>query len=216
MERREILSNEFYWEEEGSLIFGSYVVGSATKKKKNVILLTTMKPLLGVTVDDGKCKPAIYKLYDFTKGRTDIVDQRIGFFTTKVKSRRWSMAALAYIIDTARVNASTLYAFNTNVCPLKVDSFEFGMGIVFDLVKPFIQRRNTARLPPMVTSKISLVLKMLGENIVNTIATINECVGPALGEKRKRCKICIGNLLASDNNQNKIASIYQILAPSLW
>ena len=43
MERREILSNEFYWEE-GSLIFGSYVVGSATKKKKNVLLLTTMKP----------------------------------------------------------------------------------------------------------------------------------------------------------------------------
>ena len=48
---------------------------------------------------------------------------------------------------------------------------------------------------------------MLGENIVDTTATRKGCVGPALGEKRKRCKICIGNLLASDNNQNKISSI---------
>ena len=94
------------------------------------------------------------------------------------------------------------------MCPLKVDSFEFGMGIVFDLVKPFIQQRNTARLPPMVTSKISPVLKMLGENIVDTTAMRKECVDPDLGEKRKRCKICIGNLLASDNNQNKIARVY--------
>jgi len=40
-------------------------------------------------MDDGKKKLAIYKLYDFTKGGTDIVDQCIGFYTTiKAKSRR--------------------------------------------------------------------------------------------------------------------------------
>jgi len=40
-------------------------------------------------MDDGKEKLAIYKLYDFTKGGTDIVDQCIGFYTTiKAKSRR--------------------------------------------------------------------------------------------------------------------------------
>jgi len=67
----------------------SYVVDTATKKKKNVLLLTITKPLLGLIMDDGKEKLAIYKLYDFTKGGTDIVDQCIGFYTTiKAKSRR--------------------------------------------------------------------------------------------------------------------------------
>ena len=32
--------------------------------------------MLRVTKDDGKEKPALYKLYDFTKGGTDIVDQK--------------------------------------------------------------------------------------------------------------------------------------------
>ena len=78
---------------------------------------------------------------------------------------------MAYIIDKVQVSASRLYAFNTTVSLLKVDSFEFGMGVVFDLVKQFTQRRNSARLPPMVTSKIFLVLKILEENIVDTTAT---------------------------------------------
>ena len=39
-------------------------------------MLTTMRPCLGVTKGGGKEKPALYKLYDFTKGGTDIVDQK--------------------------------------------------------------------------------------------------------------------------------------------
>lgn len=36
------------------------------------------KTILGVTKDDGKNKPAVFKLFDFAKGGTDIVDQRMG------------------------------------------------------------------------------------------------------------------------------------------
>ena len=35
-------------------------------------------PLLATTKDDNKSKPAIYKLYDFSKGETDIIDQKNG------------------------------------------------------------------------------------------------------------------------------------------
>ena len=105
VEHREALSTEFYWEKEGDLILGSYVVSTSTKKKKNVLMLSTLKPILGTTIDDNKKKAALYKLYDFTKGGTDIVDQRMGFNTCKVKSHKWSMVAFAYILDTARVNS---------------------------------------------------------------------------------------------------------------
>ena len=83
-------NQSFYWDEH-DLVLGSYVVSSSTKKKKTVFLLSTHKPILGTTMDDHKNKGAFYKLYDFTKGGTDIVDQRLGFNTCKFKSRKWSV-----------------------------------------------------------------------------------------------------------------------------
>ena len=108
---REISSTETYWEKNGKLIFTSYVT-KTSKGKKNVIVLSTIEPLLGTTIDDDKCKPAIIKFYDFTKEGTDIIDQKMGYYTVKTKSRRWTMVAFAYLLDTIRVNASTVLAVN--------------------------------------------------------------------------------------------------------
>ena len=96
---REILSTETYWEQDGDLSLSSYVV-RASSGKKNILMLTTMRPLLGVTSDDGKKKPALYKLYDFTKGGMDIVDQKFGNYTVKTKSRKWTTVAFSYLLDT--------------------------------------------------------------------------------------------------------------------
>ena len=84
---RQPLSSEIYWQQDGPLILSTYVVKTATVKK-NVLLLSTLRPILGTTMDDNRDKLAQYKLYDFTKGGTDIVDQRMGFHTSKPKSRR--------------------------------------------------------------------------------------------------------------------------------
>ena len=69
---REINSTETYWEKNGKRIFTSCVT-KKSKGKKNVIVLSTIGLLLGTTIDDDKCKPAIIKFYDFTKGGTDII-----------------------------------------------------------------------------------------------------------------------------------------------
>ena len=103
---REINSTETYWEKNGKRIFTS--VTKTSKGKRNVIVLSTIEPLLGTTIDDDKCKPAIIKFYDFTKGRTDIIDQKMGYYIVKTKSRRWTMFAFAHLLDTIRVNASTI------------------------------------------------------------------------------------------------------------
>ena len=60
----------------------SYHVKTKSKGKRNVLMLTTMRPMLGITRDGGK-KTALYKFYDFSKGGTDIVDQNISFYTCK-------------------------------------------------------------------------------------------------------------------------------------
>ena len=53
----------------------SYTVTTKSKGKKNVVTLSTMRPMDACIKDDDKFKPQIFKFYDFTKGGTDIVDK---------------------------------------------------------------------------------------------------------------------------------------------
>ena len=86
------------------------------KGKKNIMMLSTVRPLLGITMDD-----------DFTKGGTDIVDQKFGTYTVKSKCRKWGIATLTYLLDTAPVNASTIVALNKGESPKKLNSFALAM-----------------------------------------------------------------------------------------
>lgn len=76
--------------------------------KKNVMALTTTQPILGRTRDDDRQKPAILKRYDFAMNGTDRVDQLMQSYTVRMKSRRWPMSVLSYLMDTARVNSRTI------------------------------------------------------------------------------------------------------------
>ena len=67
----------------------TYTTKSKSNRKKNVLVLSTMRPCLAVTHVDGKLKPAIIKLYDFTKEGTDIEDQKISKYSCKSVSNRW-------------------------------------------------------------------------------------------------------------------------------
>ena len=72
--------------ENKKLVLHSYVVKTKSTGLRKVLLLYSMQPLLGTTKDDGKKKPAIYKLYNLTKGGTDVMDQQMATFSCKTKS----------------------------------------------------------------------------------------------------------------------------------
>ena len=74
-------------------------------KKRSYCMLSTLQPILGTAKGDVRLKPAIYKIYDFTKGGTDVIDQRINSYTCKAKSHRSTMAGFLYILDTCKANA---------------------------------------------------------------------------------------------------------------
>ena len=153
----------------------------------------------GITRDDGKKKPAIYKLYDFTKGGTDIVDQRMGGYTCKAKSPKWSMVAFYFLIDESRVNASTILAIKEKKDPRSIDSFEFGWDLGMSLIKPCIQRRSLNGLSVHVQMKIQFSLseyKKPGdqERIVEYEAV--------KGTKR-RCKMCIGEIKGEESYKER-------------
>ena len=102
-------------------------------------MLSTAPPILGIRKDDGKSKLGIYKVNDFTKGETNIIDQRMGFYTYKPKSRQWRITVFSYVIDMARVNSSTTFALQKKYDPCKQDSFEYCYTLLYQLAKPFIQ-----------------------------------------------------------------------------
>ena len=143
-------------------------------------------------MDDDKNKAAPCKLYDFKKGGTNIVDQRMGFYMV-----------FSYIVDLARVNSSTLFALSGNKDPLKQSSFEFGMDIVCSLVGLFIQQRNQSHLAPSIKRKIAVVLDMMQLPNPTTAPPNRVDVGnfPSKSEKRSRCYMCIEKLPANRNQK---------------
>ena len=75
--------------------------------KKNVIVLSTMHDNVKITKDQRK-KPSVHIMYDHTKGGADVVDLLSTTHLTQIKSRRWPLNALAFILDTCRSNAKTI------------------------------------------------------------------------------------------------------------
>ena len=181
---REENSTEIYWEKRrGKYVIVSYVVNTKSKGVKNILLLTTMPPLLGVTKDDGKQKPAIIKFYDFTKGGTDIMDQRMDTYTTSTKSRKWTKKAFCWMLDVARVNGQTILALNHGQSPRKTDSFQFAWDLAMALVEPHMQRRRgSSGLQKHLTMNMDSVLEFIQQQKPDEGDDRVEEVLPAAGD----------------------------------
>ena len=114
--------------------------------------------------DDVRCsrderkKPNTICFYDKTKCGVDVADVVIGKYTTKYKTRRWTMNAFAYMLDTARTNAHTVFK------EIKHDirTFDFIWQLGMLLVNTHITRRsaNNVGLQQTVITKMCKVLKV--------------------------------------------------------
>ena len=106
----------------------SNTVKAKSKGKTNVAVFSNSRPLHGKTIDDGKEKPQIIKLYDFTKGGTDIVDQLNDYYTVQSKSLRWVMVALSFMLDTVRVNRKNVWCLKNQTEILKESLYNLSFG----------------------------------------------------------------------------------------
>ena len=183
---RDVNSYLLYWRSDGLCNISSYTPKTA-KGKKNVMVVSTVEPLMGVTKDD-KTKPAVIKLYDFTKGGTDIVDQKMGAYTTKSKSRKWSKVVFFYLLDTIRVNASTVFALATKKSPTKINSFDFGVELADSLIRPYLTERSQNGLQSVIQAKMILYT---GETVPSRG---NEAPHPRISSTKGRCRSCLSDI----------------------
>ena len=145
-----------------NLYLTSHAVQTKSKGKKNVPILSTMHPLPGAARDDGCHKPAIIKLYDFNKGRTDIADQLNDYHTCQSRTFRWDVVALFYMLDTIRVNSKTIWCLKQRLDVQKFKSFDLAWELAMQLIKPFIRSWNINGLPRM---RLERMERVLGEKI---------------------------------------------------
>ena len=133
----------------------SYIFPAKSSGQHNVLLHSIEQLILGVAIHDGKKKPAICKLYDFTKAGTDMMEHQIDAFTCIPKSISWTLIAFCYMPDVHRINASTVFAFNKKrlIYASKI-FYDFGMNLAFyvfvrpsynDLYWSLINVKNVAR-----------------------------------------------------------------------
>ena len=97
---REEKSVLYVYHEEKNVMLVSYI-DKKKSGKKTVIVFTTMHDKVKVT-NDQRTKPHVPVMYDHRKGDVDIVDLFSTDHSTRIKSKRWPLNVLAFILDICR------------------------------------------------------------------------------------------------------------------
>ena len=155
---REVHSKTMHYElTEKDLALCTYTTLPKSGSKKNVVVLTTCRPLRGQTKDD-KAKPSVYKLYDFTKVGTDIMDQKVEKFSAKFHTRTWGKVIVSFILDTSRVNAITCHCLATGKDVHRFDPHNTIYDLAMSFLKPYLVAKNLVGLGSKVLAKYHFVM----------------------------------------------------------
>ena len=126
-------------------------------------------------------KPLSYKVYDYTIGGIDEPDQSMGSYTTKDKTRKWTLFALLYVLDMAHINSQAIYVINN--AKEDVNSFEFGWELRKALVKPNMHTRLArGGLSKRLQNSITYILGVENDKVEQP---------PPNDDTSRRCQMCI-------------------------
>ena len=115
LDNREYLSTNVYWEKgDGNISVTSYIVNTKYAGKRNILVLSTMSPIVVVIKYNDKKKLSIIKLYEFIKSDTNIVGKRMSAYSAKSKSSKSTICSFSYMLLVASVNALTVIFLNNN------------------------------------------------------------------------------------------------------
>lgn len=143
-------------------------------------MLPIIKPLRGLMTNDDKQKPALYKIYGFTRGGTVAVDQKIQFYSVKTKIRKWTVIVFSYLIHTINLNCVILFAINKQLDPKKFKVFDYVFNLPEQLLVSQIKRNKGVDL-------LSNIFRMI-EVVTGETDTSGEVAEP---EKPEHCSACM-------------------------
>ena len=122
-----------------------------------------------------------------------------GILHDKNKIRKWTLVIFAFMLDTAQVNSSTIFALNEGKDPIKEKSSEYTYRLVMELVKPTTEMGNQVFLASKIQQKIALVLD---RPVPQPESYRND--GPTLGATRKRWSMCQKAAAGKDYSKKRV------------
>ena len=108
----------------------------------------------------------------------------MGIFTVKSKSKRWTLVAFSYLLDTV-----------LNFKWGEMKSFDIGKELARSLIMPHVSRCDKNVLSSVILNKISLFTEY---NYARNATIHNE-----LGNNRKRCRLCLSEIAGRDHKAKK-------------
>ena len=130
---REEMSVLHVYHESKKIMLVSYI-DNKKSGKKNAIILSTMHENVKVTKDQRR-KMRVHTMNDQTKGGLVVVDLLSTSCSTRIKTKRWPLNALTFILDTCRSNAKTILADNG----IPFTNFQFTYNLGKALILPSIK-----------------------------------------------------------------------------
>ena len=68
------------------------------------------------------------------------------------------MNAFSCVLNSCRVNASTIFAVNNDLQPLRTKSADFRFGLAMSLIRPRVEQRSLMGINSFAVCKIEIVL----------------------------------------------------------
>ena len=146
---------------------------------------------------DSKLKPDVLNFYDHTKVTVDVNDLISRHSSTRMKSAKWTINALAFVLDTIRTNTYTIMCEN---CPdKKISTFQFSWLLGKTLIVSHVHHRfqNRHGLPADLVQRMMNVL-----GIKNIPGNIQHCQDAEAVEGR--CGVCVHTAITSGNYKKAI------------
>lgn len=165
------------------------IVSYVPKKKRIVILLSTMHHETKINEEDAKMKPEIITYYNATKSAVDTLDQMVGNYRSKRQTRRWPYALFCHMIDLTALNAYILFC---EVNP------EWNLNKHYRR-RIFIEELGDALIRPEIMRRRDLPRTVPTRELVNQIQRLE--IAPNRGTShrtRARCRFCV----QSDNKHS--------------
>ena len=137
------------------------------------------------------------------------MDQRIGSYSCKSKSNRWTMVSLAYALDTACKNSQTVVAINNGQNPCKTNSFGYLCELGKALVVPHMNNRSLIGLQSAILKKRAMFLGLPLPGEVPQEALPSMTRHPKQGDAKRICHVCYSQLPHEDRRKAKVIKKWQ-------
>ena len=133
------------------------------------------------------------------------MDRQIWKYTTKAKSPKWTRVSFHYVLDTTRVNASTVFTLNFYLSAADVNAFAIGWSLAESLVLPLARQRSTVGL----SSKTQLKLSFLVGN-QQTEQASPEASDEPTPQKKQSCHSCLKELVGKQRYKEEKSRLTKI------